>query len=161
MTHLGALGLTTALLLTGCGGGGSQVSDSSTAAPVPAATTTPSPKPDCSAIGDRVYLFPRPQVNLQGCNFANRRFQRVSEWGEANLRGADFTGASLLYADFSFADLTSANFSGAYLEGADFINANVKGANFEGAVLKCILDHGTNWSEAINVMIISRGSCFN
>ena len=98
-------------------------------------------------------------MNLQGCNFANRQFERASEWGEANLRGAEFTGAFLLYADFSFADLTSANFSGAYLEGADFINANVKGANFEGAILKCILDDGTNWSEAINVMIQSRGSC--
>jgi uncharacterized protein YjbI with pentapeptide repeats len=98
-------------------------------------------------------------VNLQGCNFANRQFQRASQWGEANLHGANFTGAFLLYADFSFADLTSANFSGAYLEGADFDNANVGGANFEGAILKCITDHNTNWSEAINVMISSRGSC--
>ena len=127
--------------------------------PTPTATPTPQPTPGCSAIGDRVYLFARPQVNLQGCDFANRRFDRVSDWGEADLLGADFTGARLHYADFSFANLVSADFSGAYLVGADFTNANVRGANFDGAVLKCIEDHGTNWSEAINVTILSIGSC--
>jgi uncharacterized protein YjbI with pentapeptide repeats len=86
----------------------------------------------------------------------------MSDWGEADLRGADFSGAALLYADFSFADLTSVNFSGAFLEGADFTNANVRGANFDGAVLKCILEDGTNrLSDAINVQILSVGSCFD
>jgi uncharacterized protein YjbI with pentapeptide repeats len=130
--------------------------------PTPTSTPTPKPTPACAQVGDRVYLYSRPQVNLQGCDFSNRKFQRMSEWGEADLRGADFSGASLSYADFSFADLTSANFSGAFLEGADFTNANVRGANFDGAVLKCILEDGTNrLSDAINVQILSVGSCFD
>jgi hypothetical protein len=130
--------------------------------PTPTATPTPKPTPACAEVGDRVSLYPRPQVNLQGCNFANRQFGRMSDWGEADLRGADFTGARLHYADFSFANLTSVNFSGAYLEGADFTNANVRGANFDGAVLKCILEDGTNrLSDAINVQILAVGSCFD
>jgi uncharacterized protein YjbI with pentapeptide repeats len=157
MKHLTVLGLAATLLLTGCGGGGSQVSDSSTAVPAPTATATPSPKPDCSTIGDRVLLYPKPQVNLQGCSFANRQFQRASDWGEANLRGADFSGAYLHYADFSFADLSNVNFSGAFIDGAKFTNANLRGANFDGAIWKCLADEGINggdrirWSEAINV----------
>ena len=128
--------------------------------PTPTSTPTPKPTPACAEVGDRVSLYPRPQVNLQGCDFANRQFGRMSDWGEADLRGADFSGAVLLYADFSFADLTSANFSGAFLEGANFTNANVRGANFDGAVLKCILEDGTNrLSDAINVQILSVGSC--
>ena len=130
--------------------------------PTPTSTPTPKPTPACAEVGDRVSLYPRPQVNLQGCDFANRQFGRMSDWGEADLRGADFSGAVLLYADFSFADLTSANFSGAFLEGANFTNANVRGANFDGAVLKCILEDGTNrLSDAINVQILSVGSCFD
>lgn len=130
--------------------------------PTPTSTPTPKPTPACAEIGDRVYLYSRPQVNLQGCDFSNRQFDRMSDWGEADLRGADFSGARLHYADFSFVNLTSVNFSGAYLEGADFTNANVRGANFEGAVLKCILEDGTNrLSDAINVQILSVGSCFD
>lgn len=129
--------------------------------PAPTATPTPQPTPACAAIGDRVYLYPKPQVNLQGCDFSNRIFQRVSDWGEADLRGADFSGATLYAADFSFADLSNVNFSGAYLERAEFDNANVSGANFDGAILKCIEDHNTNWSAALNVTILSRGSCFD
>ena len=132
--------------------------------PTPTATPTPTPKPTpaCVEIGDRVFLYPRPQVNLQGCDFSNRQFDRMSHWGEADLRGADFSGAFLHYADFSLADLRNVNFSGAFLEGADFTNANVSGANFDGAFLKCILEDGTNrLSDAINVRILSVGSCFD
>ena len=127
--------------------------------PTPTSTPTPKPTPACAEVGDRVSLYPRPQVNLQGCDFANRQFGRMSDWGEADLRGADFSGARLHFADFSFANLSSVDFSGAYLVGADFDNANVSGANFDGAILKCILDHNTNWSAALNVTILSRGSC--
>ena len=148
-----ALALSSALIV-GCSG------SSATVSPAPTPTPTPKPTPACAEIGDRVYLYSRPQVNLQGCDFANRQFGRMSDWGEADLRGADFSGAVLLYADFSFADLTSANFSGAFLEGANFTNANVRGANFDGAVLQCILEDGTNrLSDAINVQILSVGSC--
>jgi uncharacterized protein YjbI with pentapeptide repeats len=150
-----AVGFTIVILLAAPFSERSYVSEK----PTPSATRTPQPTPGCSDIGDRVYLFARPQVNLQGCNFANRQFDRMSDWGEANLRGADFTGARLHFADFSFTNLTSVNFSGAYLVGADFDNANVSGANFDGAILKCILDHNTNWSAALNVTILSRGSC--
>lgn len=129
--------------------------------PTPLATPAPDLKPDCTEIGNRVFLFPTPQPNLQKCNFADQSFQQDSHWGEADLRGTNFSGSILRYADFSFADLRSANFSGAFLEGADFTNANVSGADFSGAILKCITDDGTNWSQALNVPIISRGSCFD
>lgn len=154
---LAALALTSTLIV-GCSGGSATAS----LAPTPTATPTPQPTPACAAIGDRVSLYPRPQVNLQGCDFSNRVFQRMSDWGEADLRGANFSGAGLLYADFSFANLSGANFSGAYLEGANFTNATVNGANFDGAVLKCILEDGTNrLSDALNVKILSVGSCFD
>lgn len=129
--------------------------------PTPLATPAPNFTPDCTVIGIRVFLYPKPQPNLQNCNFADRSFQRDSHWGEADLRGANFSGSTIRYSDFSFADLRSANFSGAILEGADFTNANVSGADFSGAILKCITDDNTNWSEALNVSIISRGSCFD
>jgi hypothetical protein len=152
-----ALALTSTLIVA-CTGGNATAS----LTPTPIPTPTLKPTPTCGEIGDRVSLYPRPQVNLQGCDFSNRQFDRMSDWGEADLRGADFSGARLHYADFSFVNLTSVNFSGAYLEGADFTNANVRGANFEGAVLKCILEDGTNrLSDAINVQILSVGSCFD
>ena len=131
--------------------------------PTPAPTRSPQPILGCAAIGDRVYLFSRPQAILQGCDFSNRQFERASDWGAANLIDTDFTGAILHFADFSFANLTNVNFSGAYLEGADFTNANVKGANFEGAILRCIKDEGiksANWSKALNVLILSK-NCSN
>ena len=150
-----ALGLTSTLIVA-CTGGNATAS----LMPTPTPTPTLKPTPTCAEIGDRVSLYPRPQVNLQGCDFSNRQFARMSDWGEADLRGADFSGAALLYADFSFADLSGVNFSGAYLEGADFTSANVRGANFDGAVLRCILEDGTNrLSDAINVQILSVGSC--
>jgi hypothetical protein len=149
------LALTSALIVA-CTGGNATASLMPTPTPTPTLKTTPT----CAEIGDRVSLYPRPQVNLQGCDFSNRQFARMSDWGEANLRGADFSGAALLYADFSFADLSGVNFSGAFLEGADFTSANVRGANFDGAVLRCILEDGTNrLSDAINVQILSVGSC--
>ena len=152
-----ALALTSTLIV-GCSGGTATASPT----PTPTPTPTPNPTPACAEVGDQVWLLSRPQVNLQECDFSNRQFGRGSEWGEADLRGANFSGAALLYADFSFADLSGANFSGAYLEGADFTNANVRGANFDGAVLKCILEDGTNrLSDALNVKILSVGSCFD
>jgi hypothetical protein len=150
-----ALALTSTLIV-GCSGGHAIASPT----PMPTPTPTPQPIPACAEVSDRVSLLPRPQMNLRGCDFSNRQFDRMSDWGEADLSGADFTGARLHYADFSFANLTSVNFSGAYLEGADFTNANVRGANFDGAVLRCILEDGTNrLSDAINVQILSVGSC--
>lgn len=154
-----ALGLSGALLIAGCGG--SQVTNFPISAQTPTSSDLSSPGPVCAKIGDSVRLYSRPQVNLQGCNFVGRRFNRDSNWGAADLRGTDFTGASLNFADFGFANLTSVNFSGATLESADFTNANVNGANFEGAILRCITDDGANWSEAFNVQIISRGSCLD
>jgi hypothetical protein len=148
----------TSVLIVGCTGGHATASPT----PTPTPTLTPKPTPACAEVGDRVSLYPRPQVNLQGCDFSNRQFDRMSDWGEADLSRSDFTGARLHYADFSFANLTSVDFSGAYLEGADFTNANVRGANFEGAVLRCILEDGTNrLSDAVNVQIVSVGSCFD
>ena len=122
--------------------------------PTPTSTPTPKPTPACAEVGDSVSLYPRPQVNLQGCDFANRQFSRMSDWGEADLRGADFSGAVLRYADFSFANLRNVNFTGALIDGADFTNADITGANFNGAIWQCLKDEGlkeANWSEAINV----------
>lgn len=62
------------------------------------------------------------------------------------LRGADFTGATMRGAELALnalelakfvgADLTSANLRGARLGGADFTRAQLAGANFTGATLQ-------------------------
>jgi len=49
---------------------------------------------------------------------------------QADLKGIDFRGLSLIHVDFSGADLTGARFDGAQLEGAIFAKADLTGATF-------------------------------
>ena len=53
----------------------------------------------------------------------------------ADLRGANLSGAYLYNADLRGADLRSANLWGADLSGADLHNADLRGANLSGAYL--------------------------
>ncbi len=54
---------------------------------------------------------------------------------EANLRGANLTGADLSEANLTGADLSEANLSGADLNGADLSGADLSGAGLRGANL--------------------------
>ena len=50
-----------------------------------------------------------------------------------NLRGADFTGAKLNFADLSNSILVGAIFRGAFVIGTCFTKADTRGADFTGA----------------------------
>ena len=67
---------------------------------------------------------------------------------EADLSGANFTGAILTRADLSGADLSGANFTGAILTRADLSGADLSGANFTGADLTRANLSGANLYQA-------------
>jgi uncharacterized protein YjbI with pentapeptide repeats len=68
--------------------------------------------------------------------------------GDANLTGANFSGADLSGAYLGDANLTGVNFSGANLAGANFNDANLSGANLTGANLTGADLNSTNLSGA-------------
>lgn len=85
-----------------------------------------------------------PSLRIQdGCDCRNARFVKVKGDGawfhDANLRGANFSGAILTNACFNNSDLRGADFGGAILYGADFLGSNTEGADFSGAVLDKVL----------------------
>ena len=67
-------------------------------------------------------------------NIANQSMGMLrTEFVDALLDGADFTGAGLGHVSFRFAKLRNARFTGADLRSADFAGANLTGADFTGA----------------------------
>ena len=79
----------------------------------------------------------RPEANLSGANFTGAILTRADLSG-ADLSGANFTGAILTRADLSGADLTRANFTGADLTRANLSGANLYQANLYQANLNPI-----------------------
>ena len=67
---------------------------------------------------------------------------------DANLRGANLSGADLRGANLSGADLRGANLSGADLRGADLRGANLSGSNLSYANLRDADLSGSNLSYA-------------
>ena len=77
------------------------------------------------------------------------RWVKGEEGGEqANLSGADLSGADLSGADLSWANLSGADLSVAYLSGADLIGAYLSGANLSRADLSGANLIGANLSRA-------------
>ena len=68
-------------------------------------------------------------------NLAKGEVEKILEYDlyEADLSGADFSGANLRSADFSGANLRGVDFSGADLSGADLRSANLRSANLRSA----------------------------
>ena len=77
------------------------------------------------------------KANLSYCDLFRANF------GDAKMKEAVLTGATLNYSNLSKASLEGANFEKADLTGANFAGAKLKGAHFEGATLE-----GTDFSEA-------------
>ena len=67
-------------------------------------------------------------------NLAKGEVEKILEYDlyEADLSGADFSGANLRSADFSGANLRGVDFSGADLSGADLRSANLSDADLSG-----------------------------
>lgn len=63
----------------------------------------------------------------------------AAQYGEAELRGKDFSGQDLRRSNFTSADARNANFKGTKLQGAYFIKAVTANANFEDADLSDVL----------------------
>ncbi|KAL3159714.1 hypothetical protein ABBQ38_010120 [Trebouxia sp. C0009 RCD-2024] len=63
----------------------------------------------------------------------------AAQYGEAELRGKDFSGQDLRRSNFTSADARNANFKGSKLQGAYFIKAVTANANFENADLSDVL----------------------
>ncbi|KAL0036554.1 hypothetical protein WJX77_012659 [Trebouxia sp. C0004] len=63
----------------------------------------------------------------------------AAQFGEAELRGKDFSGQDLRRSNFTSADARNASFKGAKLQGAYFIKAVTANANFEDADLSDVL----------------------
>ena len=72
-------------------------------------------------------------ANLSGAVITDAQLLE-SSFGGANLKSTDFRrGKSIALTKFTQADLQGANFSGARLAGADFTQANLDDANLDGA----------------------------
>lgn len=99
-----------------------------------------------------------PGKDLHDGQFMATRFD------EANLAGADFSGAHMQLANLHKADLRKANFEGAHLHavnltgadlsganltGVNFLDANLEGANLKGATVTRALWTAANLSGAI------------
>ncbi|KAK9811424.1 hypothetical protein WJX72_003758 [[Myrmecia] bisecta] len=63
----------------------------------------------------------------------------AQQYGEADLRGRDFSGQDLRRSNFTSADCRDCNFQSAKLQGAYFIKAVVPRANFKDADLSDVL----------------------
>lgn len=63
----------------------------------------------------------------------------AAQFGEAELRGKDFSGQDLRRSNFTSANARNASFKGAKLQGAYFIKAVTANANFEDADLSDVL----------------------
>jgi uncharacterized protein YjbI with pentapeptide repeats len=77
-----------------------------------------------------------------------------ADLSDADLRGANLSGADLRDADLSGANLSGANLRGADLSGADLNGANLRGADLNGANLR-----GADLSDAelMNAKFYGRG----
>ncbi len=80
--------------------------------------------------------------------FLKRGNFRSAYLGDANLTGADFSGADLSQAYLGDANLIGVNFSDANLSGANLGDANLSGANLSGANLSGADLSSTNLSGA-------------
>ena len=67
-----------------------------------------------------------------------------SDLRDADLTGANLTGADLSYSDLRDANLTGADLRGAYLRGANLEGVNLEGANLTGADLRGAYLRGAN-----------------
>lgn len=78
-------------------------------------------------------------------NFSKANFEKadiLSKFENANLFGANFHEAKVLYTKFCGANLSRANFVGADLRGANFIGANLSYADLRGARLEGVIFNG-------------------
>ncbi len=72
----------------------------------------------------------------------------ATDFSDANLRWADFSGAEISNAYFTRAILRGANFSDADLTGTNFSDADVSEANFTNAIVVGVNCNGTNLNKA-------------
>ncbi len=84
---------------------------------------------ECESIKEAVAAALDADADLRGADLSGANLS------DAYLRGADLSGANLRGADLSYADLRGANLSDADLRGADLSYANLHGADLRGANL--------------------------
>ena len=98
----------------------------------------PGPKGDPGASFDKCLAFPRPGIELSGCDLTGVSYKDQNMEGtnlhNALLIEANLSDTILSYADLAGANLESANMTGANLghtnmTGASLLNANLTGAN--------------------------------
>lgn len=68
--------------------------------------------------------------------------------GDAEFKGKDFSGQSLMRAEYTNVNLEKANFS----------NANLRGGVFNGSVLQKVNLHGADFSEGIAYLVDFKGA---
>jgi uncharacterized protein YjbI with pentapeptide repeats len=74
-------------------------------------------------------------ADLRSADFRGAELANLSLGGLANLRGADFGGASVRFVDFDAASLQDADFDRAVIAGTDFTAACMTGARLTRAQL--------------------------
>ena len=91
--------------------------------------------------GERCLVFPKPNIDLHGCNLGGADLKGVdltnANLGGADLKGVDLTNAILSGTDFTGANLTGANLNGVFFSGGTVVE-NAKYTNFTGANLSGI-----------------------
>lgn len=106
-------------------------------------------------------LYAGSSKNLRGANLQNANLSGLITGGyaidiEAGLlvsRYADFTNANVAGANFTGADLQYARFINANVSGANFTKADFTGANFTRCIgfASTIIDSGTNFQDVIGL----------
>jgi uncharacterized protein YjbI with pentapeptide repeats len=90
-----------------------------------------------------------PCQALAGCNLKGLDFSHATLTA-AHLQGANLAGADLRGATLDYASLKEANLNGANLGGANLIRATLEGANLRGANLKGVLWGTTTCPDGTN-----------
>lgn len=101
--------------------------------------------------GDRL-IGTWPAINLSHQNLVVKEDKELRYWinlRNAELQGADLTGAILRKADFRGANLEGAKLVEAHLEGADLSGAFLRNADLKGVYLSEAVLHKTNFFDAI------------
>jgi hypothetical protein len=70
-----------------------------------------------------------------GLNYTDCTYNSNPDFADANLTGAMFNGAALVYTNFTNANLTGVDFLGTVMEHGTFTGANLTNANFTDADL--------------------------